>query len=124
MSHYLSEKKMNVLIASYFESQFKYCTFVWIFFRKGLDHRIDKPHERALRMPYNDHSSDLEELLTKDDTVTIHQCNLRILEIEIYKVSNDLSPLFMRDMKNDICVPYNTRSNTKVEKTMMETINV
>ena len=67
-------------------------------------------------MPYNDHSSDLEELLTKDDTVTIHQRNLRVLAIQMYKILNDLSPLFMEDLMTEICIPYNTRSTTKVEK--------
>ena len=55
------------------------------------------------------------ELLAKNDTVTIHQRNLRILAIEKYKISNDLSPLFMKDMMTEICVSYNTRSTTKVE---------
>ena len=55
------------------------------------------------------------ELLAKDDEVTINQHNLRVLTIEIYKISNDLSPLFMKDMMTEICIPYYTRS-TKNEK--------
>ena len=34
----------------------------------------------------------------------------------MYKISNNISPLFMRDIMTEICVPYNTRSTTKVEK--------
>ena len=115
MSHYLSEKKRKVLIASFFESQFNYCPLVWMFCGRRLNHRINKLHERALRIAYNDYSSDFVELLAKDDTVTIHQRNLRVLAIEMYKISNDLSPLFMKDIMTEICVPYNTRSTTKVE---------
>ena len=33
----------------------------------------------------------------------------------MYKISNDLSPPFMKDMMTEICIPYNTRSTTKVE---------
>ena len=62
------------------------------------------------------YSSGSEELLTKDDTVTIHQRNLRALAIEMYKISNDLSPPFMKDMMTKICIPCNTRSTIKVEK--------
>ena len=108
MSHYLSEKKRKVLIASFFESQFNYCLLVRMFCGRRLNHRINKLHERALRIAYNDYSSDFVELLAKDDTVTIHQRNLRILAIEMYKISNDLSPLFMKDMMTEICVPHNT----------------
>ena len=67
-----------------------------MFCGRRLDHRINKLHERALRIAYNDYSSDFVELLAKDDTVTIHQRNLRVLAIEIYKMLNDLSPLFMK----------------------------
>ena len=34
----------------------------------------------------------------------------------MYKISNNLSPLFMRDMMTEICVPYNMRSTTKIEE--------
>ena len=34
----------------------------------------------------------------------------------MYKISNNLSPFFMRDMMTEILVPYNTRSTTKVEE--------
>ena len=33
----------------------------------------------------------------------------------MYKISNNLSPLFTRKMRAEICVPYNTISTTKVE---------
>ena len=33
----------------------------------------------------------------------------------MYKISNILSPLFTRELMTEICVPYNTRSITKVE---------
>ena len=70
MSHYLSQIKRTVLIRSFFESQFKYCPFIWMFCGRRF-------HERALRIAYNDYSSGFEELLTKDVTVTIHQRNLK-----------------------------------------------
>ena len=34
----------------------------------------------------------------------------------MYNISNDLSPLFIRDMVTKIDAPYNMRSTTKVEK--------
>ena len=57
-----------------------------------LNHIINKLHERAVRIAYNDYSSDLVELFSKDDIVEIHQRNLRILATEMYKISNDFGP--------------------------------
>ena len=93
MSDYISEKKRKVLIASFFESQFNYCSLVWIFCERRLDHRINKLYERALRTAYNDYSSDFVKFVAKDDTVTIHKRNLRTLAIEMYEISNNLSHL-------------------------------
>ena len=87
-----------------------------MFCSRTLNHRINRLHERALRIAYDDYLSDFEELLIKDNTVTIHKRNLRKLAIEMYKISNNLSPLFTRELMTEICVPCNTRSTTKVEK--------
>ena len=61
-----------------------------MFCGRRLNHKINKLHERALRTAYNDYSSSFKELLTKDDTVTIHQRNLRILAIEMYKLKKTM----------------------------------
>ena len=82
---------------------------------RRLNHKINKLHERALRMAYSDYDSSFEDLLDKDCTVTIHKRNLRALEIEMYKISNNLCPMFMKDLVTDLSIPYNTRSTTKVE---------
>ena len=52
--------------------------------------KINKVHERALRVVYNDFESTFEELLIKDNSCTIHQQNLHTLSIQIYKWFNNL----------------------------------
>ena len=71
-----------------------------MFCSRTLNHRINRLHERALRIAYDDYLSDFEELLVKDKTVTIHKCNLRKLAIEMYKISNNLSASF-HERNND-----------------------
>ena len=60
--------------------------------------KMNKLHEQALRIAYDDHCSSFEELLDKGGAVTLHQRNLRAFAIEMYKVSNGLSPTFMVEM--------------------------
>ena len=55
-------------------------------------------HERALRLVYNDYSSTFAELLKEDKTVSFHHRNIHTLAMEMYKVKNDLCPLFMKDI--------------------------
>ena len=54
------------------------------------NNKIDRLHERCLRLIYNDKKSSFEDLLEKDGSVPIHHRNLRTLRS--LKVSKDLSP--------------------------------
>ena len=46
--------------------------------------RINKLHERALRLIYNDYESTIENLLTNDGSFTVHHYNIQTLAIKIY----------------------------------------
>ena len=54
--------------------------------------KINRLHERCLRIIYSDKHSLFEELLEKDGSVSIHQRNLQLLATEMYKVRKGLSP--------------------------------
>ena len=60
--------------------------------------KINKVHERALRIVYGDHKTKFSELLNIDKSVTIHQRNLQYLLIEIYKVKKGISPTIMDEI--------------------------
>ena len=66
--------------------------------RGGLNNKISRIHERALRITYNDKSSSNGEKLTKDRSVTIHHRNIRALAIEIYKVMQGISPPILNEL--------------------------
>ncbi len=50
-----------------------------MFHSRNLNNKINKIHERALRIAYKDYESNFETLLEKDRTVTIHTKNLQTL---------------------------------------------
>ena len=62
-----------------------------MFHSRKLDHRINKIHERALKIVYNDHQCTFEELLERDNSFAIHERNLQKLAIEMFKMNNGLS---------------------------------
>ena len=86
MVYFISQKERRVLVRTFFESQFNYCPLLWMFCDRTANGKINKLHERALRIAYNDYSSSFKELLVKDDTVTIHERNLRTLATKMYKI--------------------------------------
>ena len=77
---------------TFVESQFNYCPLVWMFHNRTLNNKINRMHERALRIVYKNEDLSFHELLNLDCSATIHQRNLRKLATEMYKIKNDLSP--------------------------------
>ena len=92
-------------MTSFILSQFGYCPLVWMFHSRKLNNRINKIHERSLRIIDKDDKSSFKELLKKDESFTIHERNLQTLSIELYKVLNGLSPKIM-----DLVFPLNLNS--------------
>ena len=79
-----------------------------------INKKINRLHERCLRMIYCDKQSSFEELLEKDSSVSIHERNIQILATEMYKVSKGMSPpqitkSFARGNEH----PYNLRHSTE-----------
>ena len=63
------------------------------FHGRTLSNRINKIHERALRLVCkNETFISFDDLLRRDKSVSIHQKNLQILATEICKTKNDLGP--------------------------------
>ena len=54
ISHVTSLKKKKLLMNAFITSQFNYCPLVWMCHSRALNTRINKIHERALRIVYND----------------------------------------------------------------------
>ena len=59
---------------------------------RALNNKINRLHERCLRIIYNDKQLTFEEFLEKDDSVSIHIRNLQTPAIEMYNVMNGSSP--------------------------------
>ena len=48
-------------------SQFNYCPLIWMFSDRRMNNRVNRIREKALRIIYNDTSSNFPELLQKDN---------------------------------------------------------
>ena len=92
ITKYLNEDKLKFLMKIFIQSQFNYYPLVWIFHNRTLNNKINKLHERALRIVYKNDNSTFQELLDKDNSITIHQRNLQRFAIEMYKVENNNLP--------------------------------
>ena len=81
ISKYLYHDKLKLLMKTFMESQFNYCPLLWMFHIRTLNNKINKLHERALRIVYQNDDLSFQELLDKDGAITIHDRNLQKLAI-------------------------------------------
>ena len=92
---FMEKDKLRILMKAFIESQFSYCPLIWMFHSRKVNNKINRIHERSLRIAYKDFHSSFEELRIQDNSFTIHERNLQRLATEMYKIKNNLSPSFM-----------------------------
>ena len=92
-----------------------------MFHSRALNNRINKLHERGLRLVYKDTHLTFDELLRKDNSFAIHHRNLQKLATEMYKIHNNLSPSIMRSVFPERSMPYNLRNKIPFQSTNVRT---
>ena len=88
----MSLTKKRTLMNAFFNSQFNYCSLTWMCHSHENNDKINRLHERCLRIISNDKRSSFNALLEKDGSVLTHERNIKILATEMFKVSNYLAP--------------------------------
>ena len=95
---------------TFIQSQFNYCPLTWMFHNSTFNNEINKLHEKALRIVYKNASLTFQELLDKNESITIHQRNLQRLTTEMHKVKNKTSPLLMQELFSEQVNVHNLRN--------------
>ena len=66
ITHYTSIPKRELLMNSFFTSQFNYCPLILMCHSRTMNNKINRLHERCLRILYSDNTKSFEKLLDKD----------------------------------------------------------
>ena len=74
-------EKRETVMEAYMISQFGYCSLVWT-------------------------TSSFEDLLEKDNSVSIHHRNIQVLATEISKVKNNIAPEIIKELFAPKMSPY------------------
>ena len=110
ISGYMDSNKLRILMRAFVISQFQYCPLVWMFHSRHANNKMNRMHERALRIARKDFESSFNTLLEKDDSVSIHVKNLQSLMIEMLKTKENINPPFMKEIFCQRTVTYNLRN--------------
>ena len=70
---YMDISQRKLIANAFIISHFSYWPLIWIFHIRAMEHRINRIHERTLRLIYsNQHQLIFKELLEKNKAVSIH----------------------------------------------------
>ena len=98
ISKYQSSDKLRLIMNAFIASQFNHCPLLWMFHSRTINGKINKLHERALRVVYSDRNSSFEELIERDKSFSVHERNLQKLAVEMYKAKNNISPIPVQNL--------------------------
>ena len=90
-------KGKEVFLNSFVLSNFNYCPLVWHFCSSKSLKKSGKIQERALRILYDDSTSDYNQLLNKSSKASMEVKRFRNLALEIFKTLNHLNPEYMKE---------------------------
>ncbi len=91
---------------------------------RSMYNKLNHIQEKALRIVYRDRESDYLTLLQKDNSVTVHQNNLQLLITEIFKTTNDLNPIFMKEIFKKKDSQYDLKINNRLQVPRHKTVAV
>ena len=123
ISNLMSMEKRKIIMNAFITSQFGYCPLIWMCHSRKLNTRINKIHERALRIVFQDKTTSFNELLIKAGSVKIHHKNIQVLATEIYKVYHNISPLIMSEVFPDRTTEYNLRGNPNLSTRNLHSVH-
>ena len=83
-----------------------------MFHGRELNRKINRIHERSLRIVLKDYNSSFNGLLKMNKSVCIHRINIQSLAIELFKVKENLSNTITSDTLPNKTLNYDLRSQT------------
>ena len=84
--------------------------------------KINRLQERSLRILYKDDTSTFEQLLHKDNSVTVHTRNIRLVATERYKAYHGISPDIICDIFPKAEIKWNLRNQKDFETPRINTV--
>ena len=123
ISKYMSKDKLKLIMKAFIISQFNYAPLTWMFHSRTLNNKINRLHERSLRLVYNEDNLTFQELLDLDYSMTIHHRNIQKLAIEMFKIKKNLSSPLMKKIFTENTNTYDLREKRCWESTNVRTVH-
>ena len=106
----MDSSEKTTIMKAFIISDPSYYPLVWMFHSSEWNSKINRIHERSLRLVYSDKTSTFQELLDKDKS--LRHKNIQVLATEIYKTVNGRAPTIVNSIFEIKYFEYNLRNKT------------
>ena len=107
---FMTDFNQKVIFNSFIKGRYNYCTLLWMFSTRAINHKINRLHERELTALLSDENSTFQDKLSKSNDTAMHVKNIQKLIIEFYKYLYTLSSPIMKEAFTKRIVKYNLQS--------------
>ena len=119
----IKQKKIINLMNAFLVSQFSHYPLIWMCHSRSNNRKRNMLHERCVRIICNDNQSYFTELLSKDNSVSIHIRNIPRLTTEMFRLYTGLSsPLINNIFKIKAKNPYNLRQVSEFSRPVVKSV--
>ena len=98
IARYLDVNSRKIIYNSFVSCNFNYCPLVWHFCGKVNNSKLEKIHERALKIIYNNYDSSYEELISTSNSTTLLISRIHLILYEVFKSIQKINPPCISDL--------------------------
>jgi hypothetical protein len=110
ISNYLSIDSKLAIYDCFIKANFNYGAFIYHFSGKNESRMLEKVHEKAIRVVFNDFNSPYVQHLNNQEKESLYDQRLKSVIYMIFKIMSNEAPPLNSDFFKLIDVPYNFRS--------------
>ena len=111
--HYLDKSCRMTIYNSYINSNFNYCSVVWMFTNKCNKDKLEKTNKRALRFVSGKNHLSYDEMCKEGKQLNIYRKCVKGAAILLYKIKHGMAPNYVSEMFIPYESNYDMRDNDK-----------
>ena len=110
---YLDKGCRRTIYNSYVNSNFNFCSLVWMFTNKCNIDKLEKTDKRALRFVTGANHLSYDEMCKKEKIINISRKCVKAAAILLYKIKKDMAPKYVTEMFTPYESNYDMRDANK-----------
>ena len=113
IKHYLDKECKLIIYNNYINSNFNYCSIVWMFAARNNFDQLERTNKRALRFATNKESRSYEDICKEEKQLTIFRKSVKNAAVLMYKVKTGSAPQYVNELFVNQESQYDMRDNDK-----------